>query len=177
MSKSKSKASLTNPINISGANFEYLVERSINNNYLKNTTVKTYSKNDATTHVVLDTSTNCSKKEPGYLWGDQQVHPDFTLWNPITKQIFYIEVKTQKVGGSVRDKLYAALGRDFLNGPTSNTVYFYVYQMPGVSKDYLKRLEIDYSKIAAITNKKFKLFTSLSDFDTFISQDPATWII
>lgn len=177
MSKSKSKLPLTNPINISGSNFEYLVECSINKQCLKTTSVKTYAKKDITTHIVYDSTMNCTKNEPSYFWGTQQVHPDFTLWNPDTKQTFYIEIKTQNVGGSVQDKLYAAIGRDFLNGPSLNTVYFYIYQMPGVSKDYLNRLEADYSKVAAITNKKFKVFTSLSDFEVFIAKAPNTWKI
>lgn len=164
-----------NPINLAGVTFQTQIKVVIEQNCLQTATCKKYKTNDINTYLVKGTTIDCVENAPAFLWGLQTIHPDFTIWNPSTKKEYYVEAKIQTSAGSVQDKLYAAIGRDFLSGPT-NCVYFYVYNTPGISVDYLKRLELDYSKMAAITRKQFKIFKSISEFSVYISQPLLNWM-
>ena len=167
----------SNPINASGEKLEDEVTQIFEDYFLEDgDTVLRWKKKDPSTHPTKGGNRpEVVRGAVNFQWlkGKRSAKTDFTVWNPYKGQ-FLVECRRQTVNGSVEAKLFETTIREFKCAPPNCTL-LYVYDVPGISSEYLDEVESQFEIFRRLYNKQFRIFRTVKSFKAFISKPLDKW--
>jgi hypothetical protein len=166
----------SNPINASGARNEAEMENIIE--MLTGVKVRHYVKSNPRTHLRYGADPECVHHFPALQRGPQKhkVIPDQTMWVPALRHTYFVEDRTQTVGGSVDAKIYKLPSQYLKNGDMSkDQTLVLVADAPGIPDYEKEAIEREFRDAGALAGRNYLLFWSKVDFAKAFSKPMSEW--